>query len=483
MSEQTKLVGLSDIYRFLRRNDTPIYVVTPTPFSLLGLDQWVGGLEFINYFDIFDGGHPRVFVPDRDGPQEFNSMEDVANYLVAHPQFREHVKNKRRGKAIFVMFDEETERLCAEAGVDVALPSAKLRNRLDSKIETTRLGNEAGVASAPNCMGEADSYEDLTALAEAAGLGSDLVVQTPYGDSGRTTFFIKSEANWDKFQSKIVGQQLKVMKRLNHLPGTIEGCATRHGTLVGPVMTDITGFEEITPYKGGWCGNDVSPALLPEGVPEKVREMARKFGDRLYSEGYRGVFCVDFLLDTDDNQVYLGELNPRVSGASPPTNLITTTYGGCPLFLFHLLEFLDVDYEIDVAQVQARWTDYDNWTQLILKQTEDKVELITKTPQSGIWRMDDHGRISFLRSALNITSLGDEHEAFYLRVYGVGEYCYYGADLGCLLARGRMQTDDRQLTERAKLWNAGIKAEFESVPLAPQVAVTPPADLASGKWF
>ena len=483
MSGKPKLKGLTEIYRYLRRNETPIYVVTPTPFSLLGLDQWIGGLEFVNYFDIFDGAHPRVFVPDRDGPQEFNSMEDVANYLIAHPQFRARVKTQPRGKAIFVMFDEETERLCAEAEVDIALPSAEMRTRLDSKIETTRLGNEAGVASAPNVMGEADSYDDLTALAREAGLGDDLVVQTPYGDSGRTTFFISSEADWDKHAPKIVGERLKVMKRLNHLPGTIEGCATRHGTLVGPVMTDITGFEEITPYKGGWCGNDISTTILPDGVPGKVREMARKFGDRLYSEGYKGVFCLDFLLDTDTEEVYLGELNPRVSGASPPTNLITTIYGGCPLFLFHLLEFLDVDYEIDPEEVQGRWNDYDNWTQLILKQTEDKVEWIADAPPSGIWRMQEDGQVEFLRPALNITSVGDENEAFYLRVYGVGEYCYHGADLGCLLARGRMQSDERTLSDRAKAWNAGIKGAFVTQPLEAEPPVAPPQGLDTGKWF
>lgn len=483
MSDKPKLKGLTDIYRYLRRNETPIYVITPTPFSLLGLDQWIGGLEFINYFDIFDGTHPRVFVPHREGPEEFNSMEDVANYLVDHPQFAERVKSQPRGKAIFVMFDEETERLCEKVGIDIALPSAKLRNRLDSKIETTRLGNEAGVASAPNAFGEADTFEDLMAIAETAGLGRDLVVQTPYGDSGRTTFFIKSEDDWNRFEGKIVGQKLKVMKRINHLPGTIEGCATRHGTLVGPVMTDITGFEEITPYKGGWCGNDISTTILPDDVPEKVREMARKFGDRLYSEGYKGVFCLDFLLDTDDNTVYLGELNPRVSGATPPTNLITTTYGGCPLFLFHLLEYLDVDYEIDTDEVQARWNEYDNWTQLIIKQTEDKVELITGAPASGVWRQKPEGGIEFLRAAHNITSVGDENEAFYLRVYGVGEYCYHGADLGCLLARGRMQSDARDLTDRAKAWNAGLKAAFTTVPLTADAPAHPPQGLDVGKWF
>ena len=65
-ARKKKLSGLSEIFRFLRKNTTPIYVVTPTPYSLLGLDQWVGGLEYINYFDIFDGRHPRAFVPGRN---------------------------------------------------------------------------------------------------------------------------------------------------------------------------------------------------------------------------------------------------------------------------------------------------------------------------------------------------------------------------------------------------------------------------------
>ncbi len=482
-AERPRLNGLSDIYRYLRRNETPVYAVTPMPFNLLGLDQWVGSFEYVNHFDIFEGAHPRCFLPSSADAPEFRSMEDVATHLIGHPEFRARIAGRPRGKALFVMFDEETEALAAEVGLDIALPPYALRNRLDSKIETTRLGNEAGVASAPNIMGRAASYAELTALAAGAGLGSDLVVQTPYGDSGRTTFFVTGEADWDRFAPKMRSEELKVMKRINHLPGTIEGCATRHGTLVGPVMTDITGFEEITPYKGGWCGNDMAPDILPPGVPDRVREMTRRFGDRLYAEGYKGVFCLDFLLDTDTNEVYLGELNPRISGASAPTNLITSTYGGCPLFLFHLLEFLDVDYEIDLSAIQARWTDYDNWTQLVLKQTVDRVELITRAPRSGIWKMNPDGTIGFQRPALNVTSIGDESEAFYLRVYGAGDYMYHGADLGVLMTRGRMQSADRKLLERARRWNAGIKAEFLAVPPAPAYPAEPPIDLSAGKWF
>jgi biotin carboxylase len=410
-------------------------------------------------------------------------MEDVNNYLLGHKDVIAHFKKRGgKGKLLLVMFDEETEDLANDLGLDIALPSCALRKRLDSKIETTRLGNEAGVPSVPNTMGKANSFEALMKLAQKAKLGNNLVVQTPYGDSGRTTFFIRGKDDWDKDADKMKGEQLKVMKYVNHLPGTVEGVATRLGTLVGPVQTDITGFEELTPYKGGWCGNDASASILPARVRNKVREMVKALGDRLYQEGYRGCFCTDYLLDTDTGEVYLGELNPRISGASPLTHLTTSKYGGAPLAMFHLLEFMDVDYRFSLNAVQRRWAEFDNWSQLVLKQTEDKVELITQAPSSGVWRMDDNGQIEFVRRTLDWHTVGDENEAFYLRVYGTGEYRYHGADMGILVSRGRMQTDDRQLTERAKRWAAAMNGQFKGTPPMPEQPVEPP-DWSGSKMF
>jgi hypothetical protein len=115
-ADRPKLRNLSEIFRFLRRNETPIYVVMPTPFSLLGLDQWVGSMEFVNYFDIFEGQHPRCYIPPTAQAPEFKSMEDVANYLIDHDDFRARVKDRPRGKALFVMFDEETESSATTSG-------------------------------------------------------------------------------------------------------------------------------------------------------------------------------------------------------------------------------------------------------------------------------------------------------------------------------------------------------------------------------
>ncbi len=275
------LNGIAEIRTFFRTNSQPIYFVGPTAFNLLGIDRWVRNFQYIAYYDSWDGQHPRVFTPENRPYVEFESSEQINNYLLRDAEVREHVR--RRGgtpMVAMVFFDAETEEICREQGYTLILPPDSLRRRLDSKIVTTQLGNEAGAPSVPNVLGHADSYAALSALAASASLGDDLVVQTPYGDSGKTTFFIKSERDWDSYATDIDGQQLKVMKRINNQAAAVEACITRHGTIVGPFMTDLTGYPELTPYKGGWCGNDVFPEALSEAERTIAISHVRKLGDR-----------------------------------------------------------------------------------------------------------------------------------------------------------------------------------------------------------
>ncbi|MDH4112072.1 MAG: biotin carboxylase [Actinomycetota bacterium] len=472
------LVGIPAIRHFFRTNETPVYFVSATAFNLLGIDRWVRNFKFVNYYDSFDGWHPNVFVPAEQSPRAFESIEDICNYLLGHKEVVDYVGGRGPGgKVAFLMFDEETETLAADLGLEVAFPPAELRHRLDSKIETTRLANEAGVPSVPNVMGRASNYRDVLDLAAGAGLGDDLVIQTPYGDSGQTTFFIADESDWKADEDQIVGQDLKVMKRIDPRETAIEGVITRHGTLVGPLMAELTGFPELTPYDGGWCGNDVFPDVLTPGQRLLARERTYAVGERLRREGYRGYFELDFLADAGSGEMYLGELNPRVTGASSITNVTAVAYGDMPLFLFHLLEFMDVDYEIDVEELNRRWAhpgNLDEWTQFILKQTEDTVELITEAPSSGIWRMGHDGTISFARRDTDWHTVADGSEAFYLRIADAGGYRYPGADLGILVTRGRFLDDDHELVDRARSWITGIKSQFRSVP--PPERTPPPVE-------
>jgi hypothetical protein len=137
----------------------------------------------------------------------------------------------------------------------------------------------------------------------------------------RPHFFVASQADWDSHANVIAGHRAKVMKRINNKAAAVEAVLTRHGTVVGPFMTDLTGYPELTPYQGGWCGNDRFPQALTHDHRAQATDLVQRLGARLGQEGYKGFFEVDILIDLDADEVYLGELNPRISGASSMTNV------------------------------------------------------------------------------------------------------------------------------------------------------------------
>ncbi|OAB60275.1 biotin carboxylase [Leptolyngbya valderiana BDU 20041] len=459
--------GISEIRRFFYRNTEPIYFISATNFNLLGIDEWVRNFTYINYIDCFDGQHPNVFVPSERPHEPFESIEDINNYLLRHPDVRSMIKNrgkdhKTNGKAVFLMFDETTEKLCKELDLEVCFPPAALREQVDDKMETTRIGNRARVHSVPNKLVSVKSYEDL--LKKTRKLGDDVVIQTAYGDSGHTTFFVRDEEDFKKHEADITSApEVKVMKRIRCRGSALEACVTRHGTIVGPLMTELVGFKELTPYRGGWCGNEVFAGAFDKRIRKNARRAAMAFGDELREMGYRGYFEIDYLTDLDTGKVYLGECNPRITGASSMTNLAAFAHADAPLFLFHLLEWMGIDYELDVDELNDRWADpqnIDSWSQLVIKHTEDSVDRITHAPPTGIYELDSKGQMQYVRMQTHRRTVQFENRAFFLRISKPGDYRYEGADLGILVSPGRFMDEDFQLTRRAKQWIKGVRSFY-----------------------
>ncbi len=484
------LRNMSEVRHFFRTNGVPIYFFGATPFNLLGLDRWVRNFTYVTYYDAWDGAHPRVFTPQYKPYVDFDSGEHINNWLLGNAEVRAFISGRAtpgvRPKIVMVFFDEETEQICEELGYDLILPPAELRNHLDSKMVTTRLGNEVGVPSVPNVMTTIDDFTGLMKAAAKAKLGDDLVVQTAYGDSGKTTFFIASETDWKAHCKDIVGNEVKVMRRINNRPVAVEAVLTASGTVVGPFMSELTGHAKLTPYRGGWCGNEMFPEVLTADLRSRAADLVRRLGDRLAQEGYRGFFEVDVLIDVDTGDVYLGELNPRISGASSITNVTAGAYADVPLFLFHLLEFLDVEFELDIDEINLRWRELaavDLWSQMIIKETSPGVERIDTAAPTGAYAVDASGALVFRRAALDWHQLQSDGEAFFLRIYGSGDYRWKGADLGVLVTKGRVQTGrpgkPAALTIRAKHLIDSVRAHYSGTPVMSPAAKDGPGDIVA----
>ena len=481
-----KLRNISEIRRYFHRNETPIYFISATNFNLLGISEWVRNFRYINYIDCFDGRHPNVRIPQEQPHREFEGIEDINNYLLEHKEVIDYIEHRGSGgKAVFLMFDQETERLCKERGLDIWFPPAELRQRMDDKIETVRIGNSANVPSVPNVLAKVESYEQLREISKE--LGQHLVLQSAFGDSGKTTYFISNEDDWNECSGEVLNEpETKIMKRVNCRGSAIEACTTKCGTIVGPLMTELVGFKELTPYKGGWCGNEIFADSFTQEIRDKARNYTFAFGEALRKEGYRGYFELDFLIDLDTDELFLGELNPRVTGASSMTNHAAFAHADAPLFLFHLLEFCGVDFDIDIEELNERWSDpenIDSWSQLVIKHVDDSVDYITGAPDSGIWRLQDDESVTFTRFDYHRRAVEDEQHGFYLRISGKGDYRYKGADLGILITRGRLMTENFELNDRAHAWINGMVGHYRGVSLEEaQNAPTPPVSLDAGAF-
>lgn len=242
-----------------------------------------------------------MLVPRERNPRTFESIEEICNYLLGRKEVPDRVRPRGPGKAVFLMFDEETEELAQGLGLDVAFPPASLRRRLDSKIVTTELGNAAGVPSVPNVLGRARTYDELLELAAPAGLGDDLVVQTPYGDSGQTTHFVASRADWDEVVGELVGEELKAMKRIDPREAAIEGVRhpSRHARRAADDGTDalpradavrwrlvrqrhpFAGSDRSSPAPGAPVDAGDGGTTALRGLPRVLRaRLPRRLGDR-----------------------------------------------------------------------------------------------------------------------------------------------------------------------------------------------------------
>ena len=152
MGQKKVLRGISDIRRFFHRNETPTFFISATNFNLLGMDEWCKNFKFINYIDCYDGRHPKTFVPNEAPHPQFNSIEDINNYLLQHKEVLDYVRiHERYPKAVFLMFDERPSGSPGRSG-----SRSGFRRRGCAPVSTTRSircasGTRQACRACPTC--------------------------------------------------------------------------------------------------------------------------------------------------------------------------------------------------------------------------------------------------------------------------------------------------------------------------------------------
>ncbi len=448
---------IQDIKNYFNNDDTAYYFISATNFNLMAISDWVNQWFNINLIDCYDSNNNSLLQPEVNETPIFNDIESINQFLLTHKKITQHISNhcaeNKKSKAIFLFYNPQLEEDVKSLGMDLIMPPNDLVKHIDNKITTTEIGNSVQVPSVPNALLKIKNYSHLKAVINEHNLGDSVVIQTAYGDSGKTTFFIRNENDYHIHADEIEAEdKVKIMKHIPCLQVAMEACATRNGTYIGPILTEIIGHPKLTPYRGGWCGNDVNPKIFDKPTQKTMYQYSERLGKALYKAGYRGYFEVDYLIDTSDRnnfQVYLGEINPRVTGISAITNMSDFCNQNIPLFLFHLLEYNDTDFALSTDDFNRSVQEYEHpeFGQLIFKYTDSTLKKITSVPKTGIY-LFNNGQLHYKKYADNPRTM-DKNEIFILRIIEAGEYVYKGADLIILFANHLLQDSNNQLTPMA----------------------------------
>jgi hypothetical protein len=351
-------------------------------------------------------------------PGNIISTDLAKNYLSKIEEPFKFVVYKSMGK-----FEE----ICTENGYEFVGNKREIRDKYENKKYFKELLRKLGVRTIP---GDNYKIEDLTyEVIEEYYKKYDVnkvvlqIAEATWG-GGTGTFFIGSREDFEKYQKRTneLFEKLKdTEKRIEtvNVAPFIEGisssvpcCTTKFGTLVGSIQTQLVDIPEVgakLPTRSGvYSGHDWVVNEFSEKSQKQAEEIAKKFGDFIYSEGYKGIFGVDLIVDKN-GEVWPVECNPRETDAFPLILMLQMEKGAIPFQVFHNLEHLNIPYEINFEETDKQYKNKYVASQLLMYNKSEKTCIDTKVIKAGVYKLVDE-KMEFIRDGFASWHLENEGE-------------------------------------------------------------------------
>ena len=397
--------------------------------------------------------------------------------VIAHPKIKEYLNKFDRPALIVYKSSSKMERICRENGWTLIVPPFKFGKKLfEDKIKFRKILDELGASPTP---GEVIAVKNLNFYELKTKYGLPFVIQHPRRGGGKGTFFIHSEDEWHKairrlhikevegeeVSEDITNLEVIAAKYIQGPSPSITGCVTRHGILYTNPQYQLIDIQELyNPKKGAglFCGHDWSASNFSREITRQIYDITEKVGNHFAAFGYKGIFGLDFVLDEDNEKVYVTESNPRLLASFPAITMTQLRNNEPPIIAFHILEYLDIDYKIDKDSIQRLMQQKKEGAQMFPHNLTGHWAISHGKVRPGIYKMVN-GEPRFVRSGYAMKHLKRKRE--FLLTDGVlqkGAHYSPNRRLGRILTLRRVLSKDKKtLTPRAKKFVLRLHDDFK----------------------
>jgi hypothetical protein len=345
----------------------------------MNLDNFLNQSPFIFYFLVVDEFldidlFPRLknfhliyayntdrikLLKDRNAPyfcleeNGFSLEEKNTGRLLSHPQVIEYIQNtsqKADLKPVIIPFkpSAKIDLLCQKHDWINASNGSSLNRLLEDKIKFPQICQKKDIPIIPL---EIDTFTQNNFIKyQNIFNNSHLVIQTHFGWAGNSTF---NANTWDEVKDRIApGTVVKYSPFFEGYSLLNNCCLTKKGLIQSPPALQYTGLKPFTDNPFTTVGRQW-PSFAPTTIQEQIKVITQNFSLILQELGYKGFFGLDFLVNGD--KVYLLECNPRLTASFAFYTDIELKQNLTPLFFFHLLEFINIDYDFNLEEEQSRF--------------------------------------------------------------------------------------------------------------------------------
>ena len=348
------------------------------------------------------------------GKNGFNSAD-----LLAHPSASRFLKNLHDPKYLLLYQSYPELETMAQDGrwLRLANPAA-MRSRVNERSFFLGMGNKLRINQIPYNISPINSLYTRDYDHWAKKIGPKFVIQLPEirQGGGRGTFFIKNKIDYQNLQHRLSGgtwrgirlSSITLRKYLEGTAASLTLCLTRHGILYSELqrqLIDLPYCDDI-PENGIFCGHSWGETSWSSHVKHEAKRQACLIGEYLFGLGYKGILGIDILIDEENNHVYPLECNPRLTGAFPMLSQLHLKNHIIPMEIFHILEFLNLPYHINVDEINARFHEPVKGSHVVLFALSGGRSYTNQDTKAGLYEYEtDSKKISYIKEAMDYVEI------------------------------------------------------------------------------
>ena len=309
----------------------PIVYITRDIERAIGLSPSIE-----NYYIVSNHNHFAKSIPLNPSILLIKEGEKLdTRELLEHPETIKFINRLKNPGLLVFKNTPQIEKICQIKNWKLLNPSAELANRVEEKI------------SQVEWLGKLSRYLPPHTIAELKNIrwkGKKFIIQFNRAHTGSGTMLVSSKKQLQELQSAFPDRPVRITQFIAGPMFTNNNIVWDKKVFIGNINYQITGLPPFTDQPFATVGNDwaLPHKILNTEQIKQYKKIVNDIGKKLASDGWKGLFGIDVVMDQKTGKLFLIEINARQPASTTYESQLQQRTKNYTVFEAHLASLLNL---------------------------------------------------------------------------------------------------------------------------------------------